>query len=482
MLSLNQHYTNSVYEFMRAKKENDIELLLSKLDKEHLCEFIKAECTNNKQLKQRFLALGAETIFTPQHTDYQARVEEIIEDFEGPRGYVSYRDTFALNRAVSRILDEADEAISNHRWEVAIAVLEGVAATGEDIICCGDDSAGELGCVVEDCFSKWHELCHEELLPAEVKNKIFELSISYFEKGHLKGYDWWWDWIEMAILLANTPQKQERIVNMLDTIINTHSDDWNVEHNAQTAQRYKLEVMSRSGTPEEQLRFMYDNVNNPDFRRKLLQLSWDKGDYEEVLRLAKDGVKHDSQLPGLVNDWHKWELKVYRHKNDKTNILKLAQYFFFARGGFGEKEYSMEAMYALMKSNVPNEKWSSFVDSLIKEASKKRTEVEELFIYTQEKMWDRYMDFLRKNSTTYKLDDAPREMWKLYNEEMIQLYASCIKRFFQHASDRNAYRNGVSLLRQLVKYGGRNEADAIVVELKTIYPRRPALLDELSKL
>lgn len=76
---------------MRAKKENDIELLLSKLDKEHLCEFIKAECTNNKQLKQRFLALGAETIFTPQHTDYQARVEEIIEDFEGPRGYVSYR-------------------------------------------------------------------------------------------------------------------------------------------------------------------------------------------------------------------------------------------------------------------------------------------------------------------------------------------------------------------------------------------------------
>ena len=467
---------------MRAKKVNEIELLLSKLDQEHLCEFIRKECANNRQLKQRFLALGAGSIFAPKYTDYQSRVEDIIEDFAGRRGYVSYRDTFALNRAVSKILDEADEAISNHRWEVAIAALEGVAAAGEDIICCGDDSAGELGCIVEDCFSTWHELCHEELLPAEVKTKIFELSISYFEKGHLKGYDWWWDWIEMAISLADTPHKQERIVNLLDIIINTHSDDWNVEYNARTAQRYKLEVMSRSGTPEEQLRFMYDNVNNPDFRQKLLQLSWDKGDYEEVLRLAKDGVKHDSQFLGLVNDWRKWELKTYQHKNDKANILKLAQYFFFAKGGFGEDEYSMEAMYALMKSIVSNEKWSNFIDSLIKEASKKRTEVEALFIYTQEKMWDRYMDFLRKKPSTYRLDDTPREVWKLYKDKLIQLYASCVKYDFQRASDRNAYRNGVTLLRQLIKYGGKKEVDAIVDELKTLNPRRPALLDELSKL
>lgn len=89
--------------------------------------------------------------------------------------------------------------------------------------------------------------------------------------------------------------------------------------------------MSRSGTPKEQLRFMYDNVGNPDFRQRLLRLSWDKGDYKEVLRLAKEGVKHDSQLPGLVNDWRKWELKTYQHKNDKANILKLAQYFFFCQ-------------------------------------------------------------------------------------------------------------------------------------------------------
>ena len=75
---------------MRTKKCNDIELLLSKLDKEQLCEFIREECYNDRQLRQRFLALGAGTIFAPKYTDYQSRIKDIIEEFEGRHGYVEY--------------------------------------------------------------------------------------------------------------------------------------------------------------------------------------------------------------------------------------------------------------------------------------------------------------------------------------------------------------------------------------------------------
>lgn len=53
---------------MRTRKGNDIELLLSRLDKEQLCDFIKEECANDRQLQQRFLSLGAGTIFAPKYT------------------------------------------------------------------------------------------------------------------------------------------------------------------------------------------------------------------------------------------------------------------------------------------------------------------------------------------------------------------------------------------------------------------------------
>ena len=105
-----------------------------------------------------------------------------------------------------------------------------------------------------------------------------------------------------------------------------------------------------------------------------------------------------------------------------------------------------------------------------------------MFIYTQEKMWDRYIEYLRKAPSIYNLDDAPREVWILYKDELIQLYASYVRNFFQHASNRNSYYEGVNLLRKLIKYGGKIEADKIIAEQKTRTPRRPALIDELSKL
>ena len=456
--------------------------MLQKLDRNQLCDFIREECANDRGVMQRFLALGAGALFVPKSTDYQSRIRDIIEEFEGRHGYVEYSMTFDLNRAVCKILDEADVAMNNHKWDVAAAILEGAATMGEDILHCGDDSAGELGSIVEECFEKWHILCNEEFLPQKIKSRIFDLALKYFTDGCLKGFDWWWDWIKMAITLADTPEKQERTITVLDNIINTKGNGWSIKYNMETAQRYKLEIISKSGTPEQQRKFMYENVGNPDFRRRLLQMAWDNGNYDEVVCLTKDGVSHDSEYQGLVKEWQEWELKAYRHKNDKVNTLKLSRYFFIEGSRFGEKEYSMETMYALMQSIVPIDEWNDFVGTLIKEASEKKNGVILLFIYTQEKMWDRYMAYLRNAPSVYNLDDAPRQVWKLYKDELIRLYALCVRHFFQRASNRNSYCEGVGLLRKLIKYGGKAEVEKIINELRTCKPRRPALLDELTKL
>lgn len=100
----------------------------------------------------------------------------------------------------------------------------------------------------------------------------------------------------MSIRLADTSDKQNRIVETLDAI-KTDGDEWSARHDAQTAQKYKLEIMSKQGSPKEQRKFMYDNVGNPDFRKKLLQMAWDEANYDEVLRLAKKG------LPTIQNGW-----------------------------------------------------------------------------------------------------------------------------------------------------------------------------------
>mgnify|MGYP000075022720 FL=1 len=466
---------------MANKKIDNVEILLSKLDKRQLGDFIRKECINDGRFQDRFLALGAGTLFKPNPDNYTSRIEELIEDYAGRHGYIEYRATFDFNRAVTRILDEADEAMKNRQWDVAVAVLTGMAAAGDDILNSGDDSAGELGAIVSECFEKWHELCASESLPENIKDEIFELALTRFNEKNLKGWDWWWDWIEMSIRLADTSDKQNRIVETLDAI-KTDGDEWSARHDAQTAQKYKLEIMSKQGSPKEQRKFMYDNVGNPDFRKKLLQMAWDEANYDEVLRLAKEGVTHDTEWVGLVSEWHKWEYQVYCHIGDKDNTLRLARHFFFNGGRWGDREFSIENMYLKIKTLVPLSQWSDYAETLTKESVSKRDNGRLLFIYTQEKMWKRFMEYLRKNPSAYNIDDSPKEVKDLYRNEIIRLYSTSVRKFFQHASDRNSYREGVGLLRNLIKYGGKTEADKIIIEQKSRTPRRPALIDELSKL
>lgn len=463
------------------KKIDSMELLLSKLDKRQLSDFIRKECINDGRLQDRFLALGAGTLSKPTPDIYISRIEDLIEDYAGRHGYIEYRATFDFNRAVTSILDEADEAMRNCQWDVAVAVLTGIATAGEEIINSGDDSAGELGAIVSDCFKKWNELCTNESLPENIKDDIFELALTRFNEKNLKGWDWWWNWIEMSILLADTSDKLNRIAETLDAI-KPNGDEWSARHYAQTAQKYKLEIMSKQGTPEEQRKFMYDNADNPDFRKKLLQMAWNEENYDEVLRLAKEGVVHDAEWAGLVSDWRKWEYQVYCHIGDKENSLLIARHFFFNGGRWGDQEFSIENMYSKMKTLIPLNQWSNYVETLISESVSERVNSRLLFIYTQEKMWERFMEYLRKNPSIYSIDDSPQEVKELYKDEIIQLYAIAVRDFFQRASDRNSYREGVNLLRNLIKYGGRTETDKIIIEQKSRTPRRPALIDELSKL
>ncbi len=466
---------------MSTRNIDKLDLLLSKLDKKQLADFIRKECCNSKQLQDRFLALGAGTLFKPDSAKYASRVEDLIEDYSDRHGYIEYRATFDFNCAVSRILDEAEDAMRKGQWEVAVAVLTGVASISEDILNSGDDSAGELGAIVSACFEKWHELCANETLPEDIKAEIFELALSRFFEKDLKGWDWWWDWMEMAISLADTSEKQSRIIKALDAI-KPNGDSWSAKHNAETAQKYKLEIMSKSGSPEDQIKFMYDNVSNPDFRNRLIQMAWDKADYDEVLRLAGDGVNHDAKYAGLVSDWHKWKYKAYHEIGDKVNELQLARHFFFKGGIWGEKEYSMESMYSSLKTLVSKDEWKKYVETLISEAQGKKDIIRLLYICTQEKMWQEYMDYIRKNPSIYNIDDAPKEVKKLFKDEIVKLYAAAVRNDFQRASNRDSYREGVTYLRKLIKYGGTKEAEQIVTEQKSRTPRRPALIDELSKL
>ncbi len=463
---------------------DDVGKLLSFLDREQLEEFIRSECDLDSQLRDRFLALGAGTLFTPEPSTYSSRVLDVIGSFRGRYNFVEHRDTYDVNCGISLILEEAERAIEDEQWDVAIAVLTGVSDEAETILNCGDDSDGELGAVVSDCFSFWTQLASQEL-PDDVKCRIFDLAMARFHAGDLEDWDWWADWVEIAIMVADTQDQQKAVFSALDEIKPDENSFSNYRY--EEAQRLRLKLMERCGTPEERRKYLYDNVNNLSFRRELLQMAWDAGDCDEVVRLAREGIAKDTNdnRPGLVSEWREWELKANRKRGNTAETIRLARELFLNgrrtfRFSDDEEDYSPEAMYSLMKANVAKEDWPQWVEQLL--ADIKYPDSLLLYVYVQENMWDRYMDYLRQNCTATSLDEAPEEVRDLYKDEFVSLYTKCVKRHFAVANKRSDYESGVRLLRKLIKYGGEKEAAAIIEEQKARRPRRPALIDELSQL
>lgn len=73
---------------------NDVDLLLSKLDKTQLADFIRKECSDNRQFQDRFLSLGVGSLFKPDPTTYASRVVDLMYEYSDRHGYIDYRASF----------------------------------------------------------------------------------------------------------------------------------------------------------------------------------------------------------------------------------------------------------------------------------------------------------------------------------------------------------------------------------------------------
>ena len=69
-----------------------------------------------------------------------------------------------------------------------------------------------------------------------------------------------------------------------------------------------------------------------------------------------------------------------------------------------------------------------------------------------------------------------------YKAEVIEIYEAFIKQLAEQASNRTKYSIVCSKIRVYKKLAGNDRKNKIVNELKILYKRKPAFIDELSKI
>ena len=68
-----------------------------------------------------------------------------------------------------------------------------------------------------------------------------------------------------------------------------------------------------------------------------------------------------------------------------------------------------------------------------------------------------------------------------FKDEVIDLYIKHIKKKADNSSNRKEYQRVCQILKRYKKIAGVKKQEELINELATMYRRRPAFIDELSK-
>ena len=446
--------------------------ILDVISRDSLNDYIKERCSKEKSFRILFLANFAYLVNPESKELYAQQIRAILTTSTDRDGYIGYSGARKVNIAVSELVQRAENQIevSNYpsAFYMACAVLEEMTKA----IQFAEDSNGDIGGSIDSAIDLFYTIVNQ-CESDELQKEIFNYCLDSFKKEIFKNWDWHFSMLDLATLLAKNPEEAKQIHLLLDNI-KASNDDFDIRK----TQSIRLALISKMEGEVKATQFLEQNISNPDFRIIAIEAAIEKKEYTVAIAFAEDGIKIDEKKsPGLANDWRDYLLDIYTIQHDTDNIIKYSR-FLFLNANREKKVY-----FRLMKIYIAPENWDNFVGQLIKDIISKNRLTDHssiMNIYIWEERWDKLFDFVKRNLSLNNLDAYEQYLMKDYANEISDFYQTAILDYVEVNISRGYYQTACRYLRRLIKMGFREKADFVMQQLKTLYPKRKALMEELE--
>ncbi|MEI6061695.1 MAG: hypothetical protein WCR72_13375, partial [Bacteroidota bacterium] len=333
----------------------------------------------------------------------------------------------------------------------------------------------DIGGCIDPAMEILNDIAHKPI-PDELQKELFNYCLKSFTSRIFKGWDRHFGMLDLAAVLAKDSAEASQVHSHLDQVKPSgQSWDWDFKN----AQLIRVKLINKTEGEESANLFLEKNITNPDFRKKVIENAIAKKDYSKAINLAEAGIKFDDRnSPGLADDWRDYLLKVSVIQNDTEQILKYARHLFI-RGNRVKKPY-----FDLIKKHTRPENWEIALAAIIKDISAdNRWDGNPLIadLYIWEEQWEKLFDFVKSNISLDKLETYEKHLMNDYADEISDLYQLAIFKYMENNISRDHYQNACRYLRRMIKMGARVKANYVIQELRKLYPKRKALMEELLK-
>ena len=453
-----------------------LEEILEKLSPEEMRSYIGEFCGKDKTFRDLFLAQYLHLIQPVTQEIYSKQIRAVLKSASGRYGYIDYAGARQVGNSMYHLYQLAEKAMNAGSWREAMYMGRAIMEEMTIAIERGDDSNGDLGGSIDNGQDILFRIA-QECTDSGIRSELFEYSIDAYHRELFEGWDWHYNMLDLAIELQKTEDEKMRILHYLDQI-KPKNDGWDFRY--EEAQKQRLKLIRKTEGKIRANDYLEANITNSDFRRELILKAIEEKNYAKAVALAEKGIAADRKdKPGLAAEW-KWHLlNVYQLQNDPEKSVELARNLFLYSGRFSTKE-----MYNIMKKYVPAADWKVFFEQLVADRIKSEQWVSFYTIadmYTWENQWEKLLSLLIKNPSIDNISHVEKYLAKQYAEQLVDLYSKEIQVFIEKNISRSHYRTACKYIRRMKKLGGQDKTEELIAFLRSTYPQRRALMEELDK-
>ena len=453
----------------KTQRKTKIEDVLLTLSKDELVNII-LDITNTDAVLENSLLMKYSNGSSEQELEScQKLIDEIVRKYTGREGFIKYKDTAGFTSDLEAILQKAS-GTANLKLAADIAALlleEAVYAFQY-----ADDSGGEIGHLVRLILDTLEDIS------LEAKGNIHGTSI-FAKLMTLAGsevFDGWEDFridlLNVSLIFADDDILREEIWKTVESLIREEYGDEFTKYKNESLLQLLYQLIDEYGTEEEAIEFLQSHLHLPSFREELINKHVLEKNYQKVLEVALEGEGQDYQYAGLVSRWKKYRYQAYKSLGMREEQESLARELFFK----GDFDYYQE-----LKELAAGGQTESYED--LKQELKHRQgwHTDRLFLQLIEAEDDKeeLLEFIRGNPEY--VEEYADKLAERFKEEVVEIYREYLFSEAKAASNRSHYREIGRKIKRFSVIAGKPKQIQVIDELKELYKKKPAFLDELGK-
>lgn len=336
-----------------------------------------------------------------------------------------------------------------------------------------DDSNGETQNFVATAFELWDhiyernqpEMPHEKMLDWFMKKMDGSL-IDYMEEFIL----------EYVMEHFREPDFQEKKLSFLRSRIalreaEAKEESWRI-YEAQRCREFVLQIYGEQKRPIDEIREYAKDLTSSSARELLAKIELEYGNHNECLAIYQELVDKEDSSPWYESKYNQKLKSLYKDFSMQEQYEKQVEKLLFIEAGKDE-------IFEEYKALVPSDKWEQTRDCIFDALEEKKRYP--LSWYSSEKCYDRLMAGVEHLSIS-SLEQYEGELCQRYPDRCLAMLVAHAESAVQQATQRKQYRALADCLRWMSRYpGGHDKAKELAAKYIESYPRKRALLDELSK-